>query len=175
VWRKYHFGLSKWYEIYTVSSYDQIIIKCQFSAQGNTVCECHIQFCFLDQIGQLQSNPIKSWSISLQTSQDGSPSYPKPPRHLILTLSLLCSSQRCGQVCYSKLPVTTPIQTQLLLSIYHLIRNVAWRDYPLDIIWRRVGRGNAMATWWSRGWHASQRAPVMRPLGLVRFLLSRAT
>ena len=39
LWRKYLFYISKWHEIYTVSSYAQIITLLQIAAQSNHLCE----------------------------------------------------------------------------------------------------------------------------------------
>ena len=55
LWRKYLFYISKWHEIYTVSSYAQIITLLQIAAQSKSSMWAQVQFIFYGQIGTLQS------------------------------------------------------------------------------------------------------------------------
>ena len=48
LWNKYQFGKSIWCDLFTESTYDQIMKICKVGAQANTPSECFFLFCFLD-------------------------------------------------------------------------------------------------------------------------------
>ena len=59
LWNKYQFGKSIWCDLFTASTYDQIMRICQVIAQSNTPSECFFIIWFLDQIWHLYCNYVK--------------------------------------------------------------------------------------------------------------------